>query len=103
MITIALIFFSNQYQLSKRLSQINNQALMIHNFLNSSSLLRDLGKGLDSEKVISNLEIKNLSILLLNRNMEVLFDSKGYDLDFGSFEAEDYVTIEIIDSEAELD
>ena len=34
-ITVALIFFSNQYQLNKRLSQINNQALMIHNFLSS--------------------------------------------------------------------
>ena len=77
MITVALIFFSNQYQLNKRLSQINNQALMIHNLLSSSNLLRDLEAGIDSKKIISTLEIKNLSVLILNENMEVLFDTKA--------------------------
>jgi hypothetical protein len=62
MITVALIFFSNQYQLNKRLSQINNQALMIQNLLSSSNLLRDLEVGIDSKKIISKLEIKNLSV-----------------------------------------
>ncbi len=101
MITIALIFFSNQYQLNKRLSQINNQALMIHNLLNSSNLLRDIEEGIDLEKITSNLEIKNLSILILDQNMKVLFDSKGYDLDSESFEEESHVTIESIDNEGQ--
>ncbi|SVC27346.1 uncharacterized protein METZ01_LOCUS280200, partial [marine metagenome] len=101
MITVALIFFSNQYQLNKRLSQINNQALMIHNLLSSSNLLRDLEVGIDSKKIISKLEIKNLSVLILNENMEVLFDTKGYDLDTESFEEENYVTVESIDNVSE--
>ena len=101
MITVALIFFSNQYQLNKRLSQINNQALMIQNLLSSSNLLRDLEVGIDSKKIISKLEIKNLSILILNENMEVLFDTKGYDLDTESFEEENYVTVESIDNVSE--
>jgi len=101
MITIALIFFSNQYQLNKRLSQINNQALMIHNLLNSSNLLRDIEEGINLEKITSNLEIKNLSILILDQNMKVLFDSKGYDLDSESFEEESHVTIESIDNEGQ--
>ncbi len=99
MITIALIFFSNQYQLNKRLSQINNQALMIHNFLKSSNILRNIEEGINLEKTISNLEIKNLSILILNPNMDVLFDSKGYDLDAESFEEESYVTVESINND----
>ena len=99
MITIVLIFFSNQYQLNKRLSQINNQALMIHNFLNSSNILRNIEEGTDLEKTISNLEIKNLSILILNGNMDVIFDSKGYDLYPESFEEESYVTIESINND----
>ena len=101
MITVALIFFSNQYQLNKRLSQINNQALMIQNLLSSSNLLRDLEVGIDSKKIISKLEIKNLSVLILNENMEVLFDTKGYDLDTESFEEENYVTVESIDNVSE--
>ena len=48
-ITVALIFFSNQYQLNKRLSQINNQALVIHNLLSSSNLLRDIEEGIGLE------------------------------------------------------
>ena len=101
MITVALIFFSNQYQLNKRLSQINNQALMIQNLLSSSNLLRDLEVGIDSKKIISKLEIKNLSVLILNENMEVLFDTKGYDLDTESFEEENYVSVESIDNVSE--
>ena len=101
MITVALIFFSNQYQLNKRLSQINNQALMIHNLLSSSNLLRDLEVGIDSKKIISKLEIKNLSVLILNENMEVLFDTKGYDLDTESFEEENYVSVESIGNVSE--
>ena len=98
-VTIALIFFSNQYQLNKRLSQINNQTLMIYNVLNSSNILRDVEKGINLEKAISNLEIKNLSILILDSNRKVLFDSKGYDLDSDSFEKESYVTVESINDE----
>ena len=101
MITVALIFFSNQYQLNKRLSQINNQALMIQNLLSSSNLLRDLEVGIDSKKIISKLEIKNLSVLILNENMEVLFDTKGYDLDTESFEEENYVSVESIGNVSE--
>ena len=99
MITVALIFFSNQYQLNKRLLQINNQALVIHNFLASSNLLRELKNGLDSEVIISKLELKNLSIIILDKKMKVLFDSKGYDLDSESFEKESYVTIESLDDD----
>ena len=101
MITVALIFFSSQYQLNKRLSQINNQALMIHNLLSYSNLLRDLEVGIDSKKIISKLEIKNLSVLILNENMEVLFDTKGYDLDTESFEEENYVSVESIGNVSE--
>ena len=73
MITVALIFFSNQYQLNKRLLQINNQALVIHNFLASSNLLRELKNGLDSKVIISKLELKNLSIIILDKKMKILF------------------------------
>ena len=71
---------------------------MIHNLLSSSNLLRDIEEGIGLEKIISNLEIKNLSILILDQGMKVLFDSKGYDLDSEAFEKESYVTIESINS-----
>jgi hypothetical protein len=89
-----IIFLSNNYQLNKRLSLIQNQALITYNFINSLNLQEGIIDELIPEELNANLELKNVSILILNNTKEVIFDSKGYDLETKSFLSEEYIQIE---------
>ena len=94
---IFIIIFLNNYQLNKRLKQIDNQSLIIYNFLKTSNLLRDIQTQLSTEVILSKLEIKNLSIIIMDENMSILLDTKGYDLENSSFANQSAAEVEIID------
>ena len=94
---IFIIIFLNNYQLNKRLKQIDNQSLIIYNFLKTSNLLRDIKTQLSAEVILSKLEIKNLSIIIMDENMSILLDTKGYDLENSSFTNQSATEVEIID------
>ena len=57
---IFIIIFLNNYQLNKRLKQIDNQSLIIYNFLKTSNLLRDIQTQLSTEVILSKLRENNL-------------------------------------------
>ncbi len=94
---IFIIIFLNNYQLNKRLKQIDNQSLIIYNFLKTSNLLRDIKTQLSTDVILSKLEIKNLSIIIMDENMSILLDTKGYDLENSSFANQSVPEVEIID------
>tara|TARA_B100000401_G_scaffold154753_1_gene103232 strand:- start:511 stop:1992 length:1482 start_codon:yes stop_codon:yes gene_type:complete len=78
--TTVLIAVLNNYQLSKRLKEIDNQNLIIYNFLNSSNFFRSEEPQNIYNSILSKLEIKNLSILILDNFGNVVIDTKGYDV-----------------------
>ena len=78
--TTVLIVVLNNYQLNKRLKEIDNQNLIIYNFLNSSNFFRNNESESIYEAILSKLEIKNLSILILDNKGNVVIDTKGYDV-----------------------
>ena len=78
--TTVLIVVLNNYQLNKRLKEIDNQNLIIYNFLNSSNFFRNNESESIYEVILSKLEIKNLSILILDNAGNVVIDTKGYDV-----------------------
>ena len=82
--TTVLIVVLNNYQLNKRLKEIDNQNLIIYNFLNSSNFFRNNESESIYEAILSKLEIKNLSILILDNEGNVVIDTKGYDVASGS-------------------
>ena len=98
---IFIIIFLNNYQLNKRLKQIDNQSLIIYNFLKTSNLLRDIKTQLSTEVILSKLEIKNLSIIIMDENMSILLDTKGYDLESSSFTNQSTTEVEIIDKNSQ--
>ena len=99
---IFIIIFLNNYQLNKRLKQIDNQSLIIYNFLKTSNLLRDIKTQLSTDVILSKLEIKNLSIIIMDENMSILLDTKGYDLENSSFANQSAAEVEIIDKNLSL-
>ena len=82
--TTVLIVVLNNYQLNKRLKEIDNQNLIIYNFLNSSNFFRNNESESIYKAILSKLEIKNLSILILDNEGNVVIDTKGYDVASGS-------------------
>ena len=92
--TTVLIFVLNNYQLNKRLKEIDNQNLIIYNFLNSSNFLRNNDSQSIYNAIISKLEIKNLSILILDNEGNVVIDTKGYDVASGSINPSPLIEIE---------
>ena len=94
LLSVIIIFFSNNYQLKKRLSLIQNQSLITYNYINSSNFIRNLENNYLSEEFNANIELRNLSIIILNSNKKIIFDSKGYDIETQSFSTEEYVQLE---------
>ena len=92
--TTVLIVVLNNYQLNKRLKEIDNQNLIIYNFLNSSNFFRNNESESIYEAILSKLEIKNLSILILDNKGNVLIDTKGYDVASGSITPSPLIEIE---------
>jgi len=92
--TTVLIVVLNNYQLNKRLKEIDNQNLIIYNFLNSSNFFRNNESESIHEAILSKLEIKNLSILILDNEGNVVIDTKGYDVASGSITPSPLIEIE---------
>ena len=92
--TTVLIVVLNNYQLNKRLKEIDNQNLIIYNFLNSSNFFRNNESESIYEAILSKLEIKNLSILILDNEGNVAIDTKGYDVASGSITPSPLIKIE---------
>ena len=92
--TTALIVVLNNYQLNKRLKEIDNQNLIIYNFLNSSNFFRNNESESIYKAILSKLEIKNLSILILDNEGNVAIDTKGYDVTSGSIAPSTLIEIE---------
>ena len=92
--TTVLIVVLNNYQLNKRLKEIDNQNLIIYNFLNSSNFFRNNESESIYEAILSKLEIKNLSILILDNEGNVAIDTKGYDVASGSITPSPLIEIE---------
>ena len=92
--TTVLIVVLNNYQLNKRLKEIDNQNLIIYNFLNSSNFFRNNESESIHEAILSKLEIKNLSILILDNEGNVAIDTKGYDVTSGSIAPSTLIEIE---------
>ena len=78
--TTVLIVVLNNFQLNKRLKEIDNQNLIIYNFLNSSNFIRNNKSQSIYDAILSKLEIKTLSILILDNEGNVVIDTKGYDV-----------------------
>ena len=92
--TTVLIIVLNNYQLNKRLKEIDNQNLIIYNFLNSSNFFRNNESESIYKAILSKLEIKNLSILILDNEGNVVIDTKGYDVASGSITPSPLIEIE---------
>ena len=92
--TTVLIVVLNNYQLNKRLKEIDNQNLIIYNFLNSSNFFRNNESESIYKAILSKLEIKNLSILILDNEGNVAIDTKGYDVASGSITPSPLIEIE---------
>ena len=92
--TTVLIVVLNNYQLTKRLKEIDNQNLIIYNFLNSSNFFRNNESESIYEAILSKLEIKNLSILILDNEGNVVVDTKGYDVASGNITPSPLIEIE---------
>ena len=95
--TTVLIVVLNNYQLNKRLKEIDNQNLIIYNFLNSSNFFRNNHSERIYEAILSKLEIKNLSILILDNEGNVVIDTKGYDVALSSITPSPLIEIEKLD------
>ena len=92
--TTVLIVVLNNYQLNKRLKEIDNQNLIIYNFLNSSNFFRNNESESIYKAILSKLEIKNLSILILDNEGNVVIDTKGYDVASGGITPSPLIEIE---------
>ncbi len=92
--TTVLIAVLNNYQLSKRLKEIDNQNLIIYNFLNSSNFFRSEEPQNIYNSILSKLEIKNLSILILDNFGNVVIDTKGYDVASNSVTPSAFIEVE---------
>ena len=92
--TTVLIVVLNNYQLDKRLKEIDNQNLIIYNILNSSNFLRNNETQNIYNAILSKLEIKNLSILILDNTGNVVIDTKGYDVASSSITPSQFIEIE---------
>ena len=92
--TTVLIVVLNNYQLNKRLKEIDNQNLIIYNFLNSSNFFRNNESESIYKAILSKLEIKNLSILILDNEGNVVIDTKGYDVASGIITPSPLIEIE---------
>ena len=96
-ISIVVIILSNNYQLNKRLSLIQTQTLISYNYLNSTNFLKNNITDLSLSELYASLELKNLSILIIDKEKNILFDTKGYDIEAESFLSEELISVETIE------
>ena len=82
----------------KRIQKIRNQSLLVQNYLslnNPTENIIDLLNDFRLTKQINSiLENKNVSIIILDQNRNIIFDSKGYDLNEEAFQNNNSVILE---------
>ena len=82
----------------KRIKQIQNHSLLVQNYLSLNNFEEDIIASLSdfrvTKEINSILENKNVSIVILDKNRNIIFDSKGYDLNEEGFQANDSVIFE---------
>ena len=96
-ISIVVIILSNNYQLNKRLSLIQTQTLISYNYINSTNFSKNNISDLSLSELYASLELKNLSILIIDKDKNILFDTKGYDIETESFLSEELISVETIE------
>ena len=96
-ISIVVIILSNNYQLNKRLSLIQTQTLISYNYINSTNFSKNNITDLSLSELYASLELKNLSILIIDKDKNILFDTKGYDIETESFLSEELISVETIE------
>ncbi len=96
-ISIVVIILSNNYQLNKRLSLIQTQTLISYNYINSTNFSKYNISDLSLSELYASLELKNLSILIIDNDKNILFDTKGYDIEMESFLSEELISVETIE------
>ena len=96
-ISIVVIILSNNYQLNKRLSLIQTQTLISYNYINSTNFSKNNITDLSLYELYASLELKNLSILIIDKDKNILFDTKGYDIETESFLSEELISVETIE------
>ena len=96
-ISIVIIILSNNYQLNKRLSLIQTQTLISYNYINSTNFSKNNITDLSLYELYASLELKNLSILIIDKDKNILFDTKGYDIETESFLSEEFISVETIE------
>lgn len=92
-LSLLIIYLSNNYQLNKRLSLIQTQTLISYNYINSNNFKKNNIDNLFLSELFANLELKNLSILIIDKENTILFDSKGYDIETKSFLSEEFISV----------
>ena len=91
----------NNVQINKRIKQIENQSLIINNFLTSSSFFQNNNFDIDPRVILEKVELQNVSILILDDSNNILFDTKGYDLEYNDIKPIDNIEIEKLDESSE--
>ena len=94
-IVSATLQISQSDLVDKRMQQIRDQATLVENYLRLDDKnvlsLTDLRV---KKEINSFLENKNVSIIILDQNRKIIFDSKGYDLNEEAFQNKNSVISE---------
>ena len=105
-IVFSTLQFSQKNLVDKRIQEIRNHVLLVENYLSLNNYTLDLIVSLQdirvTKEINSILENKNISIIILDDFKNILFDSKGYDLNKDAFSNKNLVVIEDEDENLSL-
>ena len=97
-IVLATLQLSQNNLVDKRIQQIKNQSELVQKYILKISFKGNIIESLVDFRVIkeinSILENKNVSIIILDKNRNIILDSKGYDLNEEAFQNKSPVTLE---------
>ena len=97
-IVFTILQFSQKNLVDERIQEIRNHILLVENYLSLNNYTKDLIVSLQdirvTKEINSILENKNVSIVILDKNKNILFDSKGYDLNEDAFQSKGLVTLD---------
>ena len=96
-IVFSTLQFSQKNLVDERIQEIRNHVLLVENYLSLNNYTLDLIVSLQdirvTKEINSILENKNVSIVILDKNKNILFDSKGYDLNEDAFQPKGLVAL----------
>ena len=97
-IVFSTLQFSQKNLVDERIQEIRNHVLLVENYLSLNNYTLDLIVSLQdirvTKEINSILENKNVSIVILDKNKNILFDSKGYDLNEDAFQSKGLVALD---------